>query len=314
VASKHALMLSPRLRWKLARARNRVRTVWDRLFRAQPKPRVCFSCGRLVGANEKACSHCGASQAPLSLSAFRRIALAVIPAENPITYALLFANVLFYVVGWIVSQRGDGGAGRSGRLDSNVLLLLGAKFGYHIVVLGQYWRLVMPNFLHFDLFHLGFNSFVLWQVGPQVEELFGSRRFLFLYLVTGIVGFGLSLWWYDLHGRPVLSAGSSAALFGLIGVLISYISQRRGFASEYRASLIRWAVFIILIGIFLPFDNAAHIGGLLSGLALGRLVDVRRPATPAARFRVEAMAWGSVAVILWSVAMVLLNLPAAGAS
>jgi rhomboid protease GluP len=306
-------MLSPRLRWKLARARQRLQDVWESLFRRQPKPRVCFSCGRLVGANEKACSHCGASQQALSLSVFKRLALAVIPAENPITYALLFANLLFFAVGWIATLRATGSAGLLANLSPKVMLLLGAKSGYHIVVLGQYWRLVMPTFLHFDLLHLAFNSFVLWQVGPQVEELFGSRRYLFMYLLTGILGFVASLWWYDLHGRPVLSAGSSASLFGLIGILISYISQRRGFASEYRASLIRWAIFIIVIGFVLPFDNAAHIGGLLSGLALGRIMDVRRPATPAARFRVEAMAWGSVLVIAWSLVMVLLHLPA-GAS
>ena len=301
-------MLSRRLRWKLARARDRLRATWETLFRAQPKPRVCFSCGRLVGANEKACSNCGASQAPLSLSAFKRIALAVIPAENPITYALLFANVLFYAVGWIVSQRGDAGGGLFGRLDANVLLLLGAKYGPNIFFLGEYWRLVMPNFLHFDLLHLAFNSFVLWQVGPQVEELFGSRRFLFLYLATGIVGFGLSLWWYDLHGRPALSVGSSGAIFGLIGVLISYITQSAGFAAQYRASLIRWAVFILIMGIFLPFDNAAHLGGVLTGLVLGRVVSDRRPATLGQRFTVGLMGWGSAAVILASVALTLLHL------
>jgi rhomboid protease GluP len=304
-------MLSPRLRWKLNRARDRLLGVWQALFRRQPKPRVCFSCGRLVGASETKCSHCGASQQALSLSVFKRIALAVIPAEYPVTYSLLFANLLFFAVAWVVTLQRTGATGLFARMDNEVMLMLGAKWGFNIVVLKQYWRLVMPNFLHFDLFHFGFNSFVLWQVGPQVEELFGSRRYLFMYLLTGIIGFTVSLWWYDLHGRAVLSAGASASLFGLIGILISYISQRRGFTSEYRASLIRWAIFIIVIGFVLPFDNAAHIGGLLSGMALGRLVDVRRPVSAAARFRVEAMAWGSVLVIFWSVVMVLLNLPTA---
>lgn len=302
-------MVSPRLRFKLARFRERLQTLRETLLRPQPKPRVCFSCGRLVGASEKACSNCGASQAPLSFSAFKRVALAVIPAETPLTYALLFANVALFAVAWIVSLRLQDGGRLFGGLDTRVLVLLGAKFGYNIYVHNEYWRLVMPNFLHFDLPHLAFNAFALWQVGPQVEDLFGSRRFLFLYLLTGVIGFAVSYWWYDLHGRPVLSAGSSAALFGLIGVLISYISQQRGFTSEYRNSLIRWAVFILVIGLFLPFDNAAHLGGLVSGLALGRLVDARRPSTTAARLRVELMVWGSAAVIVWSVAMVLLHLP-----
>lgn len=265
-----------------------------------------------MGAAERACSHCGASQAPLSLSAFKRVALAVIPAENPLTYALLFANLLFFAVAWVKSLQlgsSEGVAGGLFDLNAQVLLALGAKFGYAVTAEGEYWRLVMPIFLHAGLIHFGFNSFVLWQVGPQVEELFGSRRFLFLYLVTGVAGFVVSTWWYGPGG---LSVGSSGSIFGLIGILIAYITQRSGFASEYRASLIRWAVFILVIGLFLGADNAAHAGGLASGLVLGRLVSARRPVSPADRFTVGLMAWGSAAVIAWSVAMVLLHLPPAG--
>ncbi|MGH9803822.1 MAG: rhomboid family intramembrane serine protease [Candidatus Acidiferrales bacterium] len=299
-------MVSPRLRWKLTRARERLRETFAGLFQQPPRPRVCFSCGRLVGAAEKVCSHCGASQAALSLSAFKRVALAIVPAEHAVTYILLLANLLFFAVSVIISQR----AGAQGLFDtsSEVLYLLGAKQGWAIFVQGEYWRLVMPIFLHAGVFHFAMNSFVLWQVGPQVEDLFGSARYLFLYLAPGVIGFAASAWWYH---PAAISVGASGSIFGLIGILISYISQQRGFSSEYRASLIRWAVFIIIIGIFFPFDNAAHIGGLVSGMALGRMVSARRPVTPAARFRVNLMGWGSAAIIFWSLAMVLLNLPAA---
>lgn len=301
-------MLSPRLRWKLARTRERWKDFFDRFFRSQPKPRVCFSCGALVGANEKACSQCGASQAAVSLSTFKRVALAVIPAETPITYALLFANFVFFVVAVAASQQT--GEMSLFHVDGQVLYRLGAKESVSIWVGKEYWRLVMPNFLHWGLMHFGFNALALWQVGPQAEELFGSRRFLFLYLVTGVCGFTASAWFY----QGGLSAGASASLFGVIGVLIGYISQRPGFAREYRASLIRWALFMLVIGRFLPFDNAAHLGGILSGVVLGRLVSDRRPSTLAARLRIELMAWGSAVVILWSLIMVWLHLPPAGGS
>jgi len=304
-------MLSPRLRWKLARARERLFDAVEAFFRPQPRPRVCFACGRLVGAAEKVCSHCGTSQAALSVSAFKRVALAVIPAENPLTYALLFVNLLFFVVAWLISQKAAGAAAGLAGPNSQVLLLLGAKHGASILFLGEYWRLVMPIFLHAGVIHFAFNSFVLWQVGPQVEELFGSSRFLFLYIVTGIASFLASTWWYGPGG---LSVGSSGAIFGLIGILISYVSQRSGFVSEYRSSLIRWAVFVLVIGLFLGADNAAHVGGLLCGLALGRLVSARRPTTPAARLGVALMGWGAAAVIAWSIIMVLLHLPPATGS
>ncbi|MFQ5927466.1 MAG: rhomboid family intramembrane serine protease [Terriglobia bacterium] len=299
-------MLSPRWRWRLDRWRQHLAALLASRH-AQPKPRLCPACGLLVGAQERSCSHCGASMAALSFTGLRRIAMALLPAENPITYALLYANLLFFVAAWVISMRLDGGPpALFTQLDPRVLLQFGAKQGYRIFYLHEYWRLVMPIFLHAGLIHFGFNSFVLWQVGPQVEELFGSRRFLFLYLATGVVGFLVSAWWYHPLAQSV---GSSGSIFGLIGILISYISQASGFASQYRASLIRWAVFILIMGVFMPFDNAAHIGGLLSGLALGRTVSDRRPATPAQQFTVWLMVWGSTAVILASVAMTMLHLP-----
>ena len=304
-------MLSPRLRWKLARARERLLDAVQAFFRPQPRPRVCFACGRLVGAAEKVCSHCGTSQAALSVSAFKRVALAVIPAENPLTYALLFANLAFFAAAWLASVRASGSPGLWGGMSSEVLLTLGALNGGRVLVLHEYWRLVMPIFLHAGIIHFGFNSFVLWQVGPQVEELFGSRRFVFLYLTTGVGSSLVSAWWHGLYG---LSVGSSGALMGMIGILISYISQSSGFASEYRKSLIRWAVYILVIGLLPGIDNAGHVGGLLTGLALGRVVSARRPATATARLGVALMGWGAAAVIAWSIIMVLLHLPPAAGS
>ena len=305
-------MLPPHWRWKLNHYRERLRGVLQQTFRQEPKPRVCFNCGRLVGALEKVCSSCGTSQSAVSFSVFKRLSLSVIPDQNPVTYALLFANLLFLIVAWLITVQGGGGpGGLFNQLDNRVLFLLGAKHGGRIFYLHEYWRLVMPIFLHGGVIHFGFNSFVLWQVGPQAEELFGSARFLFLYLATGVLGFLASALWYPL---VVISVGSSGSIFGLIGVLIGYITQRSGFASEYRTSLVRWAIYVFIIGLFLGADNAAHLGGLVSGLVLGRLVSARRPVTAVARFQVGLMGWGSALVILWSVVMVLLNLPAAPAS
>jgi hypothetical protein len=67
---------------------------------------------------------------------------------------------------------------------------------------------------------------------------------------------------------------------------------------------------MLFLGLIMPgIDNAAHIGGLVCGLALGRLIGDHRPRTPAEQFRVNLMGWGSAAVFLWSIVMMILNLP-----
>ncbi|MFB3127857.1 MAG: hypothetical protein ACE1Z8_10275, partial [Candidatus Acidiferrales bacterium] len=104
-------MLPPHWRWKLNRYRERLRGVLQQTFRQEPKPRVCFNCGRLVGALEKVCSSCGTSQSAVSFSVFKRLSLSVIPDQNPVTYALLFANLLFLIVAWLITVQGGGGTG-----------------------------------------------------------------------------------------------------------------------------------------------------------------------------------------------------------
>jgi rhomboid protease GluP len=206
-------MLSPRLRWKLDQALARVREFFDS-GKQEPKPQICFDCGRLVGAVETICSHCGANQSKASFSALKRVSLAVIPAENPVTYAFIFANLLFMGIAFFISIK-SGSA--PFEVNNQALDYLGAKWTPYILYRQEYWRLVMPILLHGGLIHLGFNTFVLWQIGPQVEELFGSQRFLFLYLVTGIAGFIASAWWSPYSasvgtGRR-LSAGPSSCSF-----------------------------------------------------------------------------------------------------
>ena len=101
--------------------------------------------------------------------------------------------------------------GRGSILDPDVQTLFefGAKFGPAIAA-GQWWRLVTAGFLHGGLLHILMNSWVLFDLGAQVEELYGGARMLVIYFVANVVGFYLSALW-----RPETpSVGASAALFG----------------------------------------------------------------------------------------------------
>lgn len=137
---------------------------------------------------------------------------------------------------------------------------------------GEIWRLVTPLFLHGNILHLILNCIVLLQVGGVLEPLIGHSRFLLAFLITGIVSFSCSL-----LINESIAIGSSGAVFGLIGVLMSQLAllPRQNSHILFLRSLV-WFVLINMafgfslnLGFSVPIDNVAHIGGFITGLVLG---------------------------------------------
>src|SRR5262249_39655424 len=125
---------------------------------------------------------------------------------------------------------------------------------------GQWWRLVTAGFLHGGLLHIGMNSWVLFDVGAQVEQIYGASRMLVIYFVATIGGFYLSYLW---TANP--SVGASAAIMGLIGAMIALsVHHRSAVTAAIRSTYIRWVIYILLMGLLpgIGVDNAAHVGGL----------------------------------------------------
>ena len=153
---------------------------------------------------------------------------------------------------------------------------------------GEVYRLLTSVFLHlpfdgrlFALLHIVFNMYILSIYGAQVEQLFGSVRFLFLYLATGFFASASS---YAFHACSN-GLGASGAVFGIVGVLIVYLYNRRGatFADPYLRSLGMFVAINLLLGFSISrIDNIAHIGGLVGGIALAAGFDRGRLAQPAA--------------------------------
>jgi len=101
---------------------------------------------------------------------------------------------------------------------------------------------------------------------------------------------------------------------GMIGLLLA-IAQRRGGAamSALRSQLIRWVVYIFILGFLLrATDNAAHLGGLAAGFALGKIFADREPVTAEERKRAYALGWLAVLVIVASFAAMLAGFFQAG--
>ena len=142
---------------------------------------------------------------------------------------------------------------------------------------GEWWRLLSPVLVHGSLLHLAFNMYFLYLVGPLVEQVYGSARFLVLYLLTAATA---SLASY-LLGGPGPSVGASGALFGLCGVLlVGRVLHRPALQGQQRAMMSQIGGLVV-INLVLGFglntfggniDNFAHVGGLAGGLWLGLLI------------------------------------------
>jgi len=129
-------------------------------------------------------------------------------------------------------------------------------------------------FLHGGLMHIAFNMWCLWDLGALCESLYGRWTFAAVYLTTGIAAGVTSVAW----NPRVLSVGASGAIFGLAGALIAsfYLGEFSLPGIAIRGtlrSLVFFVGFNVLFGSMFPgIDNAAHFGGLISGLILGALI------------------------------------------
>jgi membrane associated rhomboid family serine protease len=301
------LALSLRWRWKYDRFRERLAGFFSG-EKEQGRPRLCPSCGTLVGASATRCHQCGASMT-FSLAAASRSLGRWLPQSSPATYAILTLSCVLYGVSLAMTIRQTGGLGAPpsglgglfniGAISGRVLYSLGESLPL-AANLTQPWRFVTAVFLHGSLLHIAFNMWVLMDVGPLVEEVYGSARYLYIYVVTGIFGYVLS------SALGNVSVGGSGALLGLIGVLLALTSGRKNASLQMlRSNIIRWLIYIAVMGLlFRGIDNYAHFGGCVSGYLLGRMMSAREPADARERKIAQAMGWGTAVVLALSFAMI----------
>jgi rhomboid protease GluP len=165
--------------------------------------------------------------------------------------------------------------------DDLMALIRSGSIDPFIIETGEWWRLVTAMFLHIGLLHLLFNSWALYQLGSLFEFMFGTRRFLTIYFVSGIMASLASV----IFTRSI-AAGASGAIFGILGALIVAIrrsprwrheSWTRGLVQQ----LLFWAALNVFLGFSVPgIDNAAHIGGMITGMIFGLLPHGAPPPPP----------------------------------
>jgi rhomboid protease GluP len=272
------------------------------------RPRLCPACGQLVGAEQNRCSACGTSLT-FSLAAVSRGIAALMPQPHPVTKIVMGLNFFLFVVSLLSTYSATGQLGLMGSISGQVLNRLGARNTIDLLFHGQLWRLVMPIFLHASLLHIGMNTWVLLDLGPALEELYGSARYMFLYLATGILGFVASTAWDIVLHHAGSSIGASGAIMGLAGLHLAVCSRRGGaYFQMMRAAILRWVVIVFALGFFMGgVDNAAHFGGLASGYLLGRIFADREPADAAERRRANLLALAALLAVLGSFAAVIVH-------
>jgi membrane associated rhomboid family serine protease len=266
----------------------------------EPKPasafKMCPNCRALIDRKAVVCPLCGAQARPArargwSDSGVHRVA-GIIPIPGTVTATLIIVNLALYGISWyLTAVAAEAVAGSSpgfGSIDGRVLVRLGAKFGPLMIYQHEWWRLVTAMFLHAGILHIGLNMWCLVDLGPMAESLFSTTKFIVIYLVTGVFGYVVSLWW----SPGGISIGASGAILGLVGVLIGASFHHGTLGKDFRSQLWRWVLYIFIFGLFFSIDNAAHFGGLVSGLLLGYVIPQGEPET-----RLEELWWNGLAAV-----------------
>ena len=151
------------------------------------------------------------------------------------------------------------------------------RFGANSKILvaeGEWWRLFTASFIHIGFFHIMFNMYFFYSLGPVFERLFGSMNFLIIYLIAGIFGNLLSF----AFGSPyTVSAGASTSLYGMLGLAIGLMATYRDdeIIRSFGASFISVVVINVIYSLLAPGVGIyGHLGGFVAGFLLAGIFPI----------------------------------------
>lgn len=186
--------------------------------------------------------------------------------QLPGLHWLITANLVVFAL-MVISSGGEAFLMPSAK----TLVDFGCDYGPLTVENGEYWRLLTCMFVHIGALHLGMNMYVLWNVGNSMERIYGTSKFIVIYLVAGLVASLLSV-----GLKPnIYSAGASGAVFGAFGALLAiFRAHYKDFNPQFIQPATRSIVFLVIYNLIWGFsqkniDNAAHIGGFIGGVFCG---------------------------------------------
>ncbi|MEU4288412.1 rhomboid family intramembrane serine protease [Kribbella sp. NPDC026596] len=205
---------------------------------------ICPSCmnSASVGFQCPNCFHEGVKSVPRT-----RTSLGGIQRGNPqvVTLSLMAINVLVF----IAVRAG------SSRIVNDLVLV-------PVLVDSEPWRLLTSAFTHLQIFHIFANLFMLYQLGPPLEQMLGRLRFLVLYLLSALGG-GVAVWLLSAPGSATL--GASGAVLGLIGALL-VLHRARGLDITWILGYV--AITAVLSFVVPSISWQGHLGGFVTGAAV----------------------------------------------
>ena len=244
----------------------------------EKRPQLCPACGALVGINATRCHECG-TNLRFGLAAWSKGLSEFFGGHAPATTVILITNVVMFGVSLLATMKSNEGGGFSllFGMGNEALYRLGASNPYAVLVEHQWWRLITACFVHIGVLHLIVNMFALAMMGPLAELLWGRRRLLLIYLISGLAGSALAM-----AIRPdSLLAGASGAIWGIQMSLFAWLfTFRRHLPADLAADWFRRlsVVFVLNAGVsFLPgISWEGHLGGGVAGFLAAGLLNAAR--------------------------------------
>jgi len=184
---------------------------------------------------------------------------------HPVTTVILAINLVMAII-LIVT----------GGFDTENLVKLGALVPILVTEEGEYYRIITAMFLHGGFLHLLSNSFVLYYIGAYMERLVGPKKYLLIYMISGIIS---SLFVLFLASDLSVTIGASGAIFGVMGGLLVLTFLRKEWFSDHTIRTIRQLIIINVVITFLVpnISIPGHMGGLIAGILLCYLMAPKSP-------------------------------------
>ncbi|WP_423148693.1 rhomboid family intramembrane serine protease [Rubrolithibacter danxiaensis] len=201
----------------------------------------------------------------------------------------LFSFILLVAKSVVLANKGNGYTDLE-NFYTNFYYSIGAN-NRHLTLSGNFWRLTSNTFIHFSVLHLFSNTYALAYIGLMTENKLGPKKFLLAYLLSGICGSTLSL----IYHPTGIMGGASGAIMGMFGVFLAMLATDLFEKNARKAMMISTALVIALMlfnGMGKQIDNAAHVGGLISGFIIGLLFTVKINNPPF--LNTDALRYGAV--------------------